>query len=83
MINSDVVELALRSLKLNGPLDIIPGMTVTLLPHQAVGVSWMLQQENGPLRGGCLADEMGLGKVSISLVTCVSTYSTRSQTVQM
>jgi len=43
--------------------DLIPGMEVTLMDHQVIGVEWMVEQEKGPNRGGCLADDMGLGKV--------------------
>lgn len=39
-------------------------MDVALMPHQVLGVAWMLDKENGAVQGGCLADEMGLGKVS-------------------
>jgi len=60
------VAKALAYLDLNTQSDRIPGMTITLLPHQLMGVAWMLQQEKGILAGGCLADEMGLGKVNIS-----------------
>jgi SNF2 family DNA or RNA helicase len=36
-------------------------MEVALMPHQVIGVDWMLKQEACPtLRGGILADEMGL-----------------------
>lgn len=36
-------------------------MEVQLLPHQVIGVSWMLRQEReSGLKGGILADEMGL-----------------------
>ena len=39
----------------------LPGMEVRLLPHQMIGVSWMVRQEReSGLRGGILADEMGL-----------------------
>ncbi len=34
------------------------------MPHQAIGVSWMIEKENSSSKGGCLADEMGLGKAS-------------------
>jgi len=61
------VAKALHYLGLNGQGDRIPGMTITLLPHQLMGVAWMLQQEKGSLSGGCLADEMGLGKVGFPL----------------
>lgn len=36
-------------------------MEVRLLPHQIIGVSWMVRQERETkLKGGILADEMGL-----------------------
>lgn len=36
-------------------------MEVQLLPHQLIGVSWMVHQEReSSLKGGILADEMGL-----------------------
>lgn len=39
----------------------LPGMEVQLLPHQIIGVSWLLRQEReSGLKGGILADEMGL-----------------------
>ena len=39
----------------------LPGMEVRLLPHQIIGVSWMVRQEREyGLKGGILADEMGL-----------------------
>ena len=41
----------------------LPSMTVTLMPHQVIGVAWMLDMERHPNRqGGILADSMGLGK---------------------
>ena len=40
----------------------LPGMQVALMPHQAIGVAWMLEKERGEQQGGILADEMGLGK---------------------
>eukprot|EP00605_Chrysophyceae_sp_TOSAG23-4_P001643 GSChrysophyteH1.ASY1.ANO1.1804.1 assembled CDS len=33
-----------------------------LLPYQKEGLAWMINQEDGPVRGGILADEMGMGK---------------------
>ena len=42
-------------------------MEVRLLPHQVIGVSWMVRQEReSKLRGGILADEMGLLVFSLS-----------------
>jgi hypothetical protein len=57
------VEDALKYLGLKSLNDIIPGMEVPLMAHQAMGVKWMLEKENSYYKGGCLADEMGLGKV--------------------
>ncbi|KAG8929092.1 hypothetical protein FRC02_006002 [Tulasnella sp. 418] len=45
-------------------------MTVSLLPHQCIGVAWMTEQEKGRNQGGILADEMGLGKTIQILATC-------------
>lgn len=40
-------------------------MTVSLMPHQILGVAFMLEHERKPKwRGGLLCDAMGLGKVS-------------------
>lgn len=33
------------------------------MPHQTIGVAWMIEKEKSRFRGGCLADDMGLGKV--------------------
>jgi len=42
-------------------------MEVRLLPHQIIGVSWMVRQEReSGLKGGILADEMGLWVSSLS-----------------
>lgn len=54
---------ALNKLGVAGLCKQLPGMQVALMPHQAIGVGWMLEKEKGKLKGGCLADEMGLGKV--------------------
>jgi SNF2 family DNA or RNA helicase len=37
-------------------------MSISLLPHQAIGVAWALEREKSGDKGGCLSDEMGLGK---------------------
>ena len=52
--------------------DYLPGMEVRLLPHQLIGVSWMVDQErNTPHKGGILADDMGLGKTVQMIATMV------------
>ncbi|KAI1823218.1 hypothetical protein F4861DRAFT_511239 [Xylaria intraflava] len=33
-----------------------------LMPHQRVGLTWLIKQEQSPHKGGILADDMGLGK---------------------
>ncbi|KAI5790083.1 SNF2 family N-terminal domain-containing protein [Geopyxis carbonaria] len=38
--------------------------TKTPMAHQVVGINWMVQQEDGPVRGGLLADDCGVGKGS-------------------
>ncbi|KAG8906658.1 hypothetical protein FRB99_006359 [Tulasnella sp. 403] len=57
-VRDAVANLGLESLE-----QIIPGLDVRLLPHQVIGVSWMLTKERAPReKGGILADDMGLGK---------------------
>lgn len=56
----------MRRLDLEEVDQIFPGMTISLMPHQVIGVAWMLRQElEERSKGGLLADEMGLGKVSV------------------
>ena len=57
------VDQALAKLGLKSQYDLIPGMAVPLMPHQSIGVGWMLEKEASKLKGGALGDEMGLGKV--------------------
>jgi SNF2 family DNA or RNA helicase len=45
-------------------------MTIALMPHQVIGVAWMLSHEQGHNKGGVMADEMGLGKVLCCQYEC-------------
>lgn len=56
------IDKALEKLKLSGLYQPLPGMTISLLPHQVIGVAWALERERSSDKGGCLSDEMGLGK---------------------
>ncbi|KAI6030080.1 SNF2 family N-terminal domain-containing protein [Pisolithus marmoratus] len=64
------VREAARRLGLQSDRDLLPGLEVRLLPHQVIGVSWMVDQERAsPHKGGILADEMGLGKTVQMIAT--------------
>ena len=53
-------------------------MEVRLLPHQLIGVSWMVEQERtSPHKGGILADDMGLGKTVQMIATMVVNQPTK------
>ncbi|CAM9802362.1 unnamed protein product, partial [Ectocarpus sp. 8 AP-2014] len=54
--------------KANCPDDIM----ATLLPYQAEGLAWMLNQEKLDYKGGILADEMGMGKTLQAICTIVA-----------
>ncbi|KIJ39030.1 hypothetical protein M422DRAFT_175767 [Sphaerobolus stellatus SS14] len=56
------VDKALEKLGLRKLGENLPFMNISLMPHQVIGVAWMLEQEKGKNQGGILADEMGLGK---------------------
>jgi SNF2 family DNA or RNA helicase len=56
------VDKALKKLKLSSLYQPLPGMAISLLPHQTIGVAWALERERSSDKGGCLSDEMGLGK---------------------
>jgi len=61
------VEESLKALGLPNLSTLLPGMEVPLMPHQVIGVDWMLKQERSTARrGGILADEMGLVSSPIS-----------------
>ena len=50
-----VVDAA-HKLGLENTAALLPGLEVQLMPHQLIGVSWMVEQEAKPdIRGGILA----------------------------
>ncbi|KAN0118821.1 SNF2 family N-terminal domain containing protein [Russula decolorans] len=64
------VKDGMKYLGLKNAKDILPGMEVRLIPHQIIGVSWMLMQEKETkYKGGIMADEMGLGKTVQMIAT--------------
>lgn len=71
---NESVDKALEKLNLRDLYTPLPGMQVALMPHQVIGVAWMLEKERSAMKGGALADEMGLGKVS-SVCHKTSAYS--------
>lgn len=58
----------------------VPGFkeSVTLLPHQIIGRTWMAEREQGKGRGGILADDMGLGKTIQMLTRIVEGRPTKT-----
>lgn len=59
---------------------ILPTLKVTLMPHQILGVAWMLSRErNDKYKGGILADSMGLGKTIQTIATMAENPSTDPQ----
>ena len=49
------VRDAAKALGLYNTTDRLPGMQVPLMPHQLIGVAWMVKQELGNVAGGILA----------------------------
>ncbi|CAG8470192.1 11603_t:CDS:10 [Dentiscutata heterogama] len=68
--NKTPVSEAMR--KINARKGIVPGLSIQLMDHQVIGVSWMVDQEiKDKVRGGILADDMGLGKTIQTIATIV------------
>lgn len=64
------VDKALEKLGLKSLYDLLPGMAISLLAHQIIGVAWALEREKCGDKGGCLSDEMGLGK-TVQIISVV------------
>ncbi|KAL0958396.1 hypothetical protein HGRIS_000537 [Hohenbuehelia grisea] len=69
------IEQALEKLVLQAQVQLLPGMAVALMPHQTIGVAWMLEKERGSVKGGILGDEMGLGKTVQMIATLTKNRS--------
>ncbi|KAL7416498.1 SNF2 family N-terminal domain-containing protein [Mrakia frigida] len=70
------VNDSLQKLGLDDMKDILPGLNITLMPHQIIGVAWLVEQEAKPKYcGGILADAMGLGKTIQALALMVMNQS--------
>ena len=60
------VDKALQTLGLANMDAKLPDLLVTLMPHQILGVAFMLDKEKDRrYQGGLLCDAMGLGKVGL------------------
>ncbi|KAA1467021.1 hypothetical protein DENSPDRAFT_831976 [Dentipellis sp. KUC8613] len=65
-----LVKDGMKYLGLRDAKDLLPGLEVRLIPHQIIGVTWMLMQEKETqYKGGIMADEMGLGKTVQMIAT--------------
>ena len=64
--SNESVTAAAERLRLPNLNSRLPGLEIVLMPHQVIGVSWMLDKEHSKDKGGILSDEMGLGKVRAS-----------------
>ncbi|EIN08787.1 P-loop containing nucleoside triphosphate hydrolase protein [Punctularia strigosozonata HHB-11173 SS5] len=73
---NESIDKALKKLGLNDQHELLPGMNIRLMPHQIIGVAWMLGKERIRDKGGILADEMGLGKTVQMIATLCINRST-------
>jgi hypothetical protein len=51
------IETALAKLGLQSTHELLPSLDIPLMPHQLLGVAWMVETEKADIKGGCLADE--------------------------
>ncbi|KAJ9123749.1 hypothetical protein QFC24_003523 [Naganishia onofrii] len=70
------VSEAATKLGLTHMNDLLPGMSLPLMPHQIIGVQWMVDKEKSKHHGGILADSMGLGKTIQTIATMIANPST-------
>ncbi|WVQ78126.1 hypothetical protein IAT38_000207 [Cryptococcus sp. DSM 104549] len=75
-VEDTTVDEALSKLNLNSLGDYLPGLKIQLMPHQVMGVTFMLEHEkDDKCRGGILADAMGLGKTVQSIALMAANQS--------
>ncbi|KAK7046715.1 putative ATP-dependent helicase C23E6.02 [Favolaschia claudopus] len=68
--NNASIDKALEKLGLRSTHELLPSLDIPLMPHQLLGVAWMVDREQAKSsNGGCLADEMGLGKTVQMIAT--------------
>lgn len=60
--DNEISDASLKQEKPPRGVDTPDAMSCVLMPHQRIGVEWLLKHENGTDKGGVLADDMGLGK---------------------
>ncbi|KAJ6486844.1 SNF2 superfamily protein [Mycena sanguinolenta] len=66
------IDKALEKLGLGSTHELLPSLDIPLMPHQLLGVAWMVDNEQvKSIKGGCLADEMGLGK-TVQMIACMA-----------
>ncbi|RXK35500.1 hypothetical protein M231_07232 [Tremella mesenterica] len=66
------VDAALQALNMSRLDDHFGGLTITLMPHQVLGVKFMLEKEkDDKFKGGLLCDAMGLGK-TVQTIACMT-----------
>ncbi|KAK6338952.1 hypothetical protein TWF696_009752 [Orbilia brochopaga] len=54
-----------------------PGLSVSLMEHQKIGLTWLVKQEESNNQGGILADDMGLGKTVQAIALMLHRPSTK------
>ncbi|KAK8869977.1 hypothetical protein IAR55_000547 [Kwoniella newhampshirensis] len=82
-LEDTTVDESLQALGLNALTDHLPGLVIQLMPHQVLGVSFMMEKEkNQKYRGGINGDSMGLGKTvqSIALMAANPSQDRRVKT---
>ncbi|KAL4077807.1 SNF2 family N-terminal domain-containing protein, partial [Scleroderma citrinum] len=68
------VQQAIRKLGLQSERDVLPGLEVRLLPHQLIGVSWMVDQEKiSPHKGGILAYVISVSGKTVQMIATMAT----------